>query len=63
MFPGLFRLMPVLHHYPLSAGSRFVRVLFSEFGENPTLVEEQPWERSEALLKLNPAGTRAGPDR
>ncbi len=49
--------MPVLHHYPLSAGSRFVRVLFSEFGENPTLVEEQPWERSEALLKLNPAGT------
>ena len=49
--------MPILHHYPLSAGSRFVRLLLAEFGETPTLVEEQPWERSEALLKLNPAGT------
>ena len=49
--------MPTLHHYPLSAGSRFVRVLMAEFGETPTLIEELPWERSEALLKLNPAGT------
>ena len=49
--------MPILHHYPLSAGSRFVRLLLAEFGETPTLAEEQPWERSEALLKLNPAGT------
>jgi glutathione S-transferase len=49
--------MPILHHYPLSAGSRFVRLLLAEYGETPTLVEEQPWERSEALLELNPAGT------
>lgn len=49
--------MPVLHHYPLSAGSRFVRLVFGEYGETPTLSEEQPWERQEALLKLNPAGT------
>ena len=48
--------MPILHHYPLSAGSRFVRLLMAEFGETPTLIEEHPWERSEALLKLNPAG-------
>ena len=49
--------MPTLHHYPLSAGSRFVRLLLAEYGEAPTLVEEKPWERSEVLLKLNPAGT------
>ena len=49
--------MTILHHYPLSAGSRYVRLLMAEFGENPTLTEEQPWERSETLLKLNPAGT------
>ncbi len=49
--------MPILHHYPLSAGSRFVRLLLAEYGEAPTLMEEHPWERSEALLKLNPAGT------
>ncbi len=48
--------MPTLHHYPLSAGSRFVRLIFGEYAETPTLVEEQPWERGEALLKLNPAG-------
>jgi glutathione S-transferase len=48
--------MPILHHYPLSAGSRFVRLLIAEFGETPTLIEELPWERGEALLKLNPAG-------
>ncbi len=49
--------MPLLHHYALSAGSRFVRLVLAEYGETPTLVEETPWERSEALLKLNPAGT------
>jgi glutathione S-transferase len=48
--------MPNLHHYPLSAGSRFVRILFAELGEQVTLIEEQPWERSETLLALNPAG-------
>jgi glutathione S-transferase len=56
-FPELIRLMPTLHHYPLSSGSRFVRLLFGELGEEVALTEEQPWERSEALLALNPAGT------
>jgi glutathione S-transferase len=49
--------MPVLHHHPLSAGSRYVRLVLAEYGEEVTLVEEAPWERSEELLSLNPAGT------
>jgi glutathione S-transferase len=49
--------MPVLHHHPLSAGSRYVRLVLAEYGEEVTLVEEAPWERSEDLLALNPAGT------
>jgi glutathione S-transferase len=49
--------MPVLHHYPLSAGSRYVRLILSEYGEEPTLVDEQPWERRDEFLELNPAGT------
>jgi glutathione S-transferase len=49
--------MPVLHHYPLSAGSRFVRLILGEYGEDVTLVEETPWERGDEFLQLNPAGT------
>ena len=49
--------MPVLHHHPLSAASRYVRLVFAEYGEEPALIEEQPWRRSERLLALNPAGT------
>jgi glutathione S-transferase len=48
--------MPTLHHYPLLAGSRFVRLILAEYGEEVVLTEEAPWERSEALLKLNPSG-------
>jgi len=48
--------MPTLHHYPLLAGSRFVRLVLAEYGEEAILVEELPWERDEALLKLNPSG-------
>ena len=48
--------MPTLHHYPLLAGSRFVRLVLAEYGEEVVLVEEVPWERDEALLKLNPSG-------
>ena len=50
-------LMPILRHHPLSAGSRYVRLVLAEYGEEVTLVEETPWERSEELLALNPAGT------
>jgi len=49
--------MPVLHHHPLSAGSRYVRLVLAEYGEEANLVEERPWERQEAFLALNPAGT------
>jgi len=52
-FPG----MPVLHHHPLSTGSRLVRLIFAEYGETPNLLEEVPWQRREGLLELNPAGT------
>lgn len=49
--------MPLLRHYPLSAASRYVRLVLGEFGEEAELVEMKPWERSEELLLLNPAGT------
>jgi glutathione S-transferase len=51
------RLMPVLHHHPLSAGSRYVRLILAEYDEAVTFVEEQPRERREDFLALNPAGT------
>jgi glutathione S-transferase len=49
--------MPVLHHHPLSAASRYVRLVFAEYGEEPVLLEKEPWQRTEAVLALNPAGT------
>jgi glutathione S-transferase len=48
--------MAILHHHPLSAASRFVRLVLAEYGEEPVLHEEIPWERSEALYSLDPAG-------
>ena len=55
--PKTSRLMPILHHYPLSAGSRYVRLVLAEYGEAVELVERHPYERDEAFLALNPAGT------
>jgi glutathione S-transferase len=49
--------MPTLHHHPLSAGSRFVRLVLAEYGEAPSLIEEVPWERNEQLLALDPSGS------
>jgi glutathione S-transferase len=49
--------MPTLHHYPLLAGSRFIRLVLAEYGEEAELVEVTPWERGEELLALNPAGS------
>jgi glutathione S-transferase len=49
--------MPILHHHALSAASRYARLVLAEFGEEPELVECEPWVRDEALLTLNPAGT------
>jgi glutathione S-transferase len=49
--------MPILHHHPLSAGSRYVRLVLAEFGEAVELVERHPLEREDEFLALNPAGT------
>jgi glutathione S-transferase len=49
--------MSILHHHPLSAGSRYVRLALAEYGEMADLVDEAPWERREEFLALNPAGT------
>src|SRR5260370_94288 len=49
--------MLTLFHHPLCPHSRFVRIAMGEYGLNPTLVEERPWERRNEFLALNPAGT------
>jgi glutathione S-transferase len=49
--------MLTLFHHPLCPHSRFVRIAMGEYGLNPTLVEERPWERRNEFLVLNPAGT------
>ncbi|MHA1190649.1 MAG: glutathione S-transferase family protein [Alphaproteobacteria bacterium] len=46
-----------LLHHPLSAPSRFIRLVLGECEISPNLVEEEPWERREEFLILNPAGT------
>ncbi len=48
--------MQLIHHR-LCPHSRFVRILLSEYGLAAELVEEPVWERREAFLTLNPAGT------
>ena len=49
--------MPTLYHHPMSAASRFVRLILSEYGYQTELAEEQPWEKRRDFLALNPAGT------
>jgi len=49
--------MLTLFHHPFCPHSRFVRVAAGEYGLNPMLIEERPWERRDAFLVLNPAGT------
>jgi glutathione S-transferase len=45
-----------LVHYPLSAASRFVRLVLAEAEIEPELQEERFWERREDFLLLNPSG-------
>jgi glutathione S-transferase len=45
-----------LHHHPFCPHSRFVRLVFGEYGMEPTLVEERVWERRPDFLALDPAG-------
>lgn len=47
----------ILHHQPMSAQCRFVRLLLVEYGVSAELVDERPWERRAEFLALNPAGT------
>src|SRR5262249_36781029 len=47
----------MLFHHPFCPHSRFVRLMLGEYALNPRLVEERVWERREAFLTLNPAGT------
>jgi len=49
--------MLTLFHHPMLAPSRFVRLVFGEFGEELALIEERPWARRKEFLALNPAGT------
>lgn len=46
-----------LYHHPLDGASRSVRLVLGEYGLSADLVEERVWERREAFLVMNPAGT------
>ncbi|MCC4296908.1 glutathione S-transferase family protein [Aurantimonas coralicida] len=46
-----------LHHHPMSAASRFVRLVLGEYGERAEYLEERPWEKRRDFLALNPAAT------
>ena len=48
--------MASLFHYPLCPRSRFVRALLAEYGLEPELIEERPYERRRDFLIANPAG-------
>src|SRR5260370_10237416 len=49
--------MFTLFHHPFCPQSRFIRLVLGEHGLDLRLVEERVWERREAFLALNPAGT------
>src|SRR6201998_3630814 len=49
--------MFTLFHHPFCPHSRFVRLALGEYGLDVRLGEERAWERREAFLALNPAGT------
>ncbi|MEM6463538.1 MAG: glutathione S-transferase family protein [Pseudomonadota bacterium] len=49
--------MPTLYHHPMSAASRFVRLVLDEYAVETDLVEERPWEQRRDFLALNPAAS------
>jgi glutathione S-transferase len=49
--------MFTLFHHSFCPHSRFVRLVLGELGLELHLIEERAWERREAYLALNPAGT------
>lgn len=48
--------MAILHHYPLSPSSRFIRLQFGEYDLDVSMRTQVPWMRDNAFLALNPAG-------
>ena len=46
--------MITLFQHPFCPHSRFVRLVFGEYGLDLKLVEERVWERREDFLKINP---------
>src|SRR5436190_14484067 len=49
--------MLTLFHHPFCPHSRFVRLALNEYGIEAHCIEEKTWERREAFLTMNPAGT------
>ncbi len=49
--------MLTLYHHPFSAASRFARLMLAEHDARVEPVVERPWDRREAFLALNAAGT------
>lgn len=49
--------MPALVHFTLDPFSRRVRLALAEYGVGTDLIDETPWQPSEDLFELNPAGT------
>ena len=48
--------MITLYHHPFCPHSRFVRLALGEYGIEPTLIEERPWERRREFLLLSAEG-------
>lgn len=55
-FPVYSVYMHTLYHHPLNPGSRYVRLLTGEYGQEMVLLEELIWQRRPEFLRLNPAG-------
>jgi glutathione S-transferase len=48
--------MLTLFQHPLCPSSRYIRLIFGEYGIETRLLEERFWERREEFLLLSPAG-------
>lgn len=46
----------ILHHHPMSAPSRFVRLVLAEYGVDAELYEERPWDRRRSFMAMSPGG-------
>jgi glutathione S-transferase len=53
---GMHSMIRLLHH-PMSAASRYVRLLLAEYGQPCEFQEERPWERRPEFMRMNAAGT------